>query len=203
MAGASGARAGGAGTGVAGTGAGLRFAEDGGALAPHVIVGHADIASAGARAVLLLREVLRRWAGAERTVSGAGEVWAVHDDSSGTGDGLAAKCARAWESADAAQQAAPAAPLQVDTFHSADGRAVVSVVCINAQVPASSTNAVALDLARKLVADQVRPPACASAAPRRRRAAPRRAALHAVGATADAATNAPPGRRVSCRRYRA
>jgi len=135
---------------------GLRFGEGGGALAPHVVVGHADIASAGARAVLLLREALRRWAGAEGTVSRAGAVWAVPEDDRSGADGATAECARAWESVDSEQQATPAAPLQVDTFHGADGRAAVSLVCINAQVPAGSTNAVVLDLVRKLVADKVR-----------------------------------------------
>jgi hypothetical protein len=143
-------------------GPGLRFAEGGGALAPHVVVGHADIASAGARAVLLLREALRRWAGEERTVSRAGAVWAVPEEDRSGADGAAAECVCAWESVDAEQQATPAAPLQVDTFHGADGRAAVSLVCINAQVPAGSTNAVVLDLVRKLVADKVRP--CALAA---------------------------------------
>ena len=60
----------------AGTGAsaGLRFgggSGDGssGALAPHVILGHADLASMGVRSLLLLREALRRWARPERTAS--------------------------------------------------------------------------------------------------------------------------------------
>ena len=59
----------------AGATAGLRFSGgSSGALAPHVIAGHADLASAGVRSLLLLREALRRWAGPERTASVAGEL---------------------------------------------------------------------------------------------------------------------------------
>ena len=49
----------------------------------------------------------------------------------------------------------PAAALQTDTFHDADGAAVVSLVCINAQFSLRGANAIALDLVRKVVADKV------------------------------------------------
>ena len=64
---------------------------------------------------------------------------------------------RAWESASSEQHATPAAALQIDTFHGADGQAAVSVVCINAQLPVGSANCIALDLVRKILADKVRP----------------------------------------------
>lgn len=138
---------------MAASGAGLRFAGDDSALAPHVIVGHVDISSAGARTLLLLREALARWAGPEKTQSHAGTVWGVPGEDSE--DGAAVQCPRAWERVDTDQHAAPAEALQVDTFHGADNKAAVSVVCINAQVPAGSANAIAVDLVRKLVADKV------------------------------------------------
>jgi len=133
--------------------AGLRFGE--GVLAPHVIVGHVDIASAGVRALLLLREELCRWAGPEKAASAAGAVWSAPAEDSE--DGAAVACPRAWESNSAVPQESPAAALQVDTFHSADGKAVLSVVCINAQISAASTNAIALDLVRKIIGDKVFP----------------------------------------------
>lgn len=137
---------------MATSGAGLRFAGTG-ALAPHVIVGHVDIASAGARALLLLREALSRWAGPERAKSAAGSVWASPSEDSE--DGAAEECPRAWESSGVDQQEMPAAALQVDTFHGEDGKAVVSVVCINAQIPVGSANTMALDLVRKIIDDKV------------------------------------------------
>ena len=137
--------------------AGLRFASDSATLAPHVVIGHVDISSAGARVALLLREVLRRWAGPDKTQSHPGAVWATlgGDDNSG-----AVECARAWESTDPSQQMPPAAPLQVDTFHGSDGAAVLSIVCINAEVPGGSANAIALDLVRKIIADKVKLYSC-------------------------------------------
>ena len=147
---------------VEGRAAGLHFAGDGGQLAPHVIVGHVDIASAGVRAMLLLREGLRCWAGPEKTVGKAGSVSATPEDGVDSAEGAAQECAPAWKGAG---QASPAAALQVDTYRSADGVAVVSVVCINAQFPVMSANAVALDLVRKIVEDKVRStPSCACAA---------------------------------------
>ena len=136
--------------------AGLSFAGGGATLAPHVVIGHVDISSAGVRAALLLREVIRRWAGPDKTQSHPGAVFVATlggDDDSG--DGAAVECARAWKSTDPSQQMPPAAPLQVDTFHGSDGAAVLSVVCINAEVPGDSANAVALDLVRKIIADKV------------------------------------------------
>ena len=148
--------------------AGLRFGEGDGSgspLAPHVIVGHVDIASAGVRALLILRETLWRWAGPDRIASTAGAVWAAADEEGA--DGSAAPCPPAWGCG--GDQVAPrAAPLQVDTFHGADGKPVLSVVCINAQFPSRSANAIALDLVRKVIADKVNPclrpaPSCALA----------------------------------------
>ncbi len=155
----------------AGATAGLRFSGgSSGALAPHVIVGHADLASAGVRSLLLLREALRRWAGPERTASVAGELWAISGEGDST-DSAAAPCPRAWECSGEGpcQLASGAAALQVDTFHDADGKPVVSLVCINAQVPVLAANAVALDFLRKIIADKVNLPRalCSPAVPGR------------------------------------
>lgn len=142
--------------------AGLRFvsASDPGActLAPHVIVGHVDIASAGVRALLLLRETLWRWAGPDRTTCTAGAVWATAVED-GTIDS-AVPCPPAWQCGGGDQVAPTAAPLQVDTFCDADGKPTLSVVCINAQFSVISANAVALDLVRKVIADKVTMPSC-------------------------------------------
>ena len=135
-------------------GAGLCFPENC-TLAPHVLVGYVDISSGGVRALLLLREALARWAGPEKTQSRAGTVWGGPAEDSE--DGAAVHCVRAWESAISEQHATPAAALQIDTFHGADGQAAVSVVCINAQLPVGSANCIALDLVRKILADKVRP----------------------------------------------
>jgi hypothetical protein len=135
-------------------GAGLCFPENC-TLAPHVVMGHVDISSGGVRALLLLREALARWAGPEKTQSRAGTVWGGPAEDSE--DGAAVHCVRAWESANSEQHATPAAALQIDTFHGADGKAAVSVVCINAQLPVGSANCIALDLVRKILADKVRP----------------------------------------------
>ena len=135
---------------------GLRFeeGETQTGLAPHVIIGHCDVASAGVRTVLLLREALRSWVGADKTVSAAGSVSAPAEEDEGE-DGAAQDCRRAWDCTAADVQMSPAAALQTDTFHDADGAAVVSLVCINAQFSLRGANALALDLVRKVVADKV------------------------------------------------
>ncbi|EKX48742.1 hypothetical protein GUITHDRAFT_136421 [Guillardia theta CCMP2712] len=114
------------------------------ALAPCLVLGYADISSSGARAVMLLRELLNKEVPEARRTGSTGTLWYRHDN------GVQRDCAIAWAGVD------PLANLYVDTFYNDSGEAVLSLICLNSQIVEKSTSSVALSLVQKIIQDEVK-----------------------------------------------
>eukprot|EP00960_Hanusia_phi_P029534 748008-Hanusia_phi.AAC.1 len=113
------------------------------ALAPCLVLGYADISSSGVRSVMLLRELLKKEVSEARRRGSTGTLW-YRDE-----NGVPRDCAIAWAGID------PLANLYIETFHDEDGKPVLSLICLNAQIVEGSTSSVALSLVQKIIQDRV------------------------------------------------
>ena len=125
-------------------------------LAPHVVLTHMDISSAGLRAVMLLKEALRESAGASQQVkTKQGKIMHARAE-----DGVWEAIPKAWQDCrDVAENTESSShALEVCTLYDGQQRPAVTLLSFNATLPPSHVTAVALDVVRSLIVHKVAAP---------------------------------------------